>query len=131
MTVEVRSITSAELDGWVAAIHLAFHVDRSVSVADEAAFRRDVFQQDLGRTLAAIDGDTVTIQATDVFTGEVGETVQVTALQTSFPALVQSVQFVVGQDYLVSATDGMVSMCGLSGPATGELRSLYDKAFVR
>jgi hypothetical protein len=82
-------------------------------------------------TVTAIDGDTVTIQATDVYAGEVGETVQVTAYQTGFQAMVQNVRFQVGQSYLVSATDGMVSMCGLSGPATGELRSLYDQAFVR
>jgi predicted acetyltransferase len=59
VTVEVRCIAPAELEGWVAAIHLAFHVDRSVSPADEAAFRRDVLHQDLGRTLAAFDGDTL------------------------------------------------------------------------
>ena len=82
-------------------------------------------------TVTAIDGEVVTLQATDVFTGEVGETIQVTAMQSDFRSMIQAVRFEVGGTYLVSATDGMVSLCGLSGQATGELRSLYDKAFVR
>jgi predicted acetyltransferase len=59
VTVEVRSIAAGELDAWVAAIHVAFHVDRSTAVADEAAFRRDALQQDLSRTYAAVDGQHV------------------------------------------------------------------------
>lgn len=82
-------------------------------------------------TVTAIDGDTVTLQATDVFTGEVGETVQVTAPARQLGALIQAVKFQVGQTYLVSATDGSVSVCGNSGKASGELRSLYSEAFVR
>jgi hypothetical protein len=82
-------------------------------------------------TVTSIEGDTVTLQTTDVFTGEVGETVQVTAPPDQFGALVQAVDFREGQTYLVSATDGMVSVCGTSGPATSDLRSLYDQAFVR
>jgi len=82
-------------------------------------------------TVTSIDGDMVTLQTTDVFTGEVGETVQVTAPPAEFGALIQSVEFEQGKTYLVSATDGMVAVCGNSGPATGELRSLYDQAFVR
>ena len=43
----------------------------------------------------------------------------------------KAVDFKPGKTYLISATDGMVAVCGNSGPATGELRSLYDQAFVR
>jgi hypothetical protein len=82
-------------------------------------------------TVTSIEGDTVTLEATDVFTGEVGQTVQVTAPPAQFGALIQAVDFKEGQTYLVSATDGMVAVCGNSGPATGQLRSLYDQAFVR
>ena len=57
MGVEVRAIGAEELERWVATTHVAFHVARSA--AEEAAFRRDVLQQDLRRTLAAIDGDTL------------------------------------------------------------------------
>ncbi len=82
-------------------------------------------------TVTAVDGNTVTLQTSDVFTGEVGETVQVTSNPAGFAALLKSVDFQVGQSYLVAAQDGQLSMCGFSGKATGELRSLYDEAFVR
>jgi hypothetical protein len=82
-------------------------------------------------TVTSIEGETVTLQTTDVFTGEVGETVQVTAPPDQIGALIQAVDFKEGKTYLVSATDGTVAVCGNSGPATGELRSLYDQAFVR
>jgi hypothetical protein len=39
------------------------------------------------------------------------------------------VDFRVGATYIVGATDGRVSICGLSGPATDELRALYVEAF--
>jgi predicted acetyltransferase len=54
MAVEVRAIGDDELEQWVATSHVAFHVSRSA--AQEAAFRRDVLNQDLSRTLAAFDG---------------------------------------------------------------------------
>jgi hypothetical protein len=34
-----------------------------------------------------------------------------------------------GKDYLVSASDGTVTSCGYSGPATDELRQAYEQAF--
>ena len=55
MAVEVRAIGANELEQWVATSHIAFHVGRSA--AQEATFRRDVLKQDLGRTLAAFDGN--------------------------------------------------------------------------
>jgi hypothetical protein len=79
-------------------------------------------------TVTGIEGDTVTLQATDVFQGEVGETVTVTAPQPLFDTLQGAVQFQVGQSYLVAAYDGQVSIC-YSGPATETLRSPYEKAF--
>ena len=57
MGVEVRAIGAEELERWVATMYVGFHVGRPV--AEEATFRRDVLQQDLRRTLAAIDGDTL------------------------------------------------------------------------
>ena len=74
----------------------------------------------------------VTLQATDVFNGEVGETVTVAAAPADMAALASAVDFQVGGTYLVSAFDGSVSTCpGFSGPASGEVQSLYSEAFVR
>jgi hypothetical protein len=79
-------------------------------------------------TVTAIQGDTVTLQTTDVLNGEVGETVDVTAPQ-GLDAMLGTVGFQVGGDYLVAAFDGQVSQC-YSGSATGELMSPFQKAFV-
>jgi predicted acetyltransferase len=57
MAVEVRAIQPEELAGWVETMHLGFHADGQA--AEEAAFRRDVLQQDLGRTLAAVEGQRI------------------------------------------------------------------------
>jgi hypothetical protein len=89
------------------------------------------YDQAFQGTVTAIDGDTVTLHTTEVFAGEVGETVQVTAAPAGLRAMIQQVKFEVGGTYLVSASAGSVGMCGFSGQATGELRSLYTKAFVR
>jgi hypothetical protein len=45
-------------------------------------------------------------------------------------ALVGAADFEPGQDYLVSADGGTVSVCGLTGPASPELRAVYDEAFA-
>jgi len=44
-------------------------------------------------------------------------------------ALIGGVTFEPGRQYLVTATDGTVNYCGLSGPATPELQALFDEAF--
>ena len=44
-------------------------------------------------------------------------------------ALIGGVTFEPGQQYLITATDGVVNYCGLSGPATPELQALFDQAF--
>jgi hypothetical protein len=80
-------------------------------------------------TVTSIEGDTVTLDTTEVLQGEVGETVQVTAPQGLFDAMIGTVDFQVGGDYLVAAYDGQLSQC-YSGSASGDLRSPFDKAFV-
>jgi len=83
-------------------------------------------------TVTAIEGDALTIQATEVFNGEVGETVEVTAPPADMQALTSGVDFQVGGTYLVSAFDGSVSACpGFSGPASGTTQTLFTEAFVR
>jgi hypothetical protein len=80
-------------------------------------------------TVTSIEGDTMTMETTDVLQGDVGETVQVTAPQELFNEMINTVNFEVGQSYLVAAYDGEVSMC-YSGSASGELRAPFDKAFI-
>jgi predicted acetyltransferase len=57
VSVEIRSIVDDELEAWVEALNLGFHTERPS--ATEATYRREVIEQDLGRTLAAFDGQRV------------------------------------------------------------------------
>jgi len=52
---EIRAIAPGELVDWVDTMHVVFHVDRPA--AEEAAFRRDVLEQDMARTMAAVDDE--------------------------------------------------------------------------
>jgi hypothetical protein len=45
-------------------------------------------------------------------------------------ALIGGVTFEPGQQYLITATDGVVNYCGFSGPATPELQAIFDQAFA-
>jgi hypothetical protein len=90
------------------------------------------YDQAFAGTVTAIDGDMVTLQATEVFNGEVGETVQVAAPPADLQALTSAVNFQVGGTYLVSAFEGSVSACpGFSGAASGDVQKLFTEAFVR
>lgn len=79
-------------------------------------------------TVTEIDGEVVTLRVTRWYAGGDAETVIVTA-PAGFEALIGSVPFALGEDFLVSATDGTVNYCGMSGPATAELQAIFDGAF--
>lgn len=83
----------------------------------------------LAGTVTAIDGDTATLAADDWFRGEVTPTVEVTSPNPDLVRLLLAPEFEVGGTYLVSATDGKVTLCGFSGEDTPRLRGLYERAF--
>jgi hypothetical protein len=86
------------------------------------------YPQAFAGTVTAIEGDTVTLETTEVYQGEVGETVQVTAPTAAFNTMMSVVDFQVGGSYVVAAFDGQMSSC-YSGAAT-DFRPSYEKAFV-
>jgi hypothetical protein len=89
------------------------------------------FDQAFAGTVTAVEGDTVTFQTTDVYQGQVGETVTLTAPPAAITKVLGGAPaFQVGQSYLVPAYQGAVSMCGYSGPAAGGLEQVYKEAFV-
>lgn len=45
------------------------------------------------------------------------------------PTLFGDVAYAEGEAYLLTASEGKVSVCGFSGPATPELQAIYDAAF--
>jgi hypothetical protein len=76
----------------------------------------------------AVESDIVTLEVTERFAGDVADRVevrQVDAIDSDF----SGVPFVAGGSYLVSAGDGVIRGCGLSGTDSAELRAIYDGAF--
>ncbi|HVM55461.1 MAG TPA: hypothetical protein VNT54_09420 [Solirubrobacteraceae bacterium] len=79
-------------------------------------------------TATAVEGDTVTLTVEEWYAGGDAGTVVIHA-QSGMEALIDGFTFAEGEAYLVSAAEGTVSFCGFSGPATDELRAVYDEAF--
>jgi hypothetical protein len=71
----------------------------------------------------------VTLTPTMFYAGEPTDRVRVEAPPEVLQQLLLSVNFEVGQRYLVSASEGQVSVCGFSGPWSAELEQLYVEAF--
>ncbi len=80
-------------------------------------------------TVTGISDDTVTLSVDRWYAGQPTEEVQVQAPAEQLPALVEAVTFEEGGRYLLSATDGRVSVCGFSAPYSADLAALYAEAF--
>lgn len=80
-------------------------------------------------TVTALDGLTVDLSTAKVYAGDVADAVRVRAPSAEMSMLLNAVQFEVGKSYLVSATDGQVTLCGFSAEATPELTALYAEAY--
>lgn len=79
-------------------------------------------------TATHVEGETVTLTVEEWYAGGDAGTVVLHG-QSGMEALIDGFAFTKGAEYLVSATEGTVNFCGFSGPATGELRAVYDEAF--
>lgn len=79
-------------------------------------------------TVTAIEGEVVTLDVDRWFTQGDAATVVVTA-PDGLVALIGGIDFQDGQQYLVTATDGVVNYCGYSGPSTPELTAIFETAF--
>ncbi|MEV8371899.1 hypothetical protein AB0P21_04130 [Kribbella sp. NPDC056861] len=96
---------------------------KAVEVAD---LRR--MQTAFEGTATAVKGELVTLRVDHWYRGGEATTVEVRSDADAVATLL-GVEFKVGGTYLVSAIDAQVSICGESGPATPELRALYQQAF--
>jgi hypothetical protein len=89
------------------------------------------YDQAFQGTVTSVEGNTITFHTTEVYSGQVGETVQLAAPPAGVARILgRATTFQVGQSYLVPAYQGAVSMCGYTGVATGDLKTLFQKAFV-
>lgn len=80
-------------------------------------------------TATEVTGRQVTLVPSRFYTGARTDAVAVRAASPELSALVGAVRFREGQRYLVSASDGEVSVCGLSAPWSPALARLYAEAF--
>jgi hypothetical protein len=78
--------------------------------------------------VTAIAGDAVTMEVLHQYTGEPASTVTVPQGTDELIELTTE-RFEVGGTYLISAVDGVVTTCGMSGTSTPELKALYEEAF--
>lgn len=85
--------------------------------------------QAFAATVLEIDGDTVLLEVTETFVGEVADRVEVPQVDATSSDY-SGVPFAVGGDLLVGALDGTITGCGVTGEDSPELRAFYDEAFA-
>lgn len=84
--------------------------------------------QAFAATVLEIDGDTVVLEVSETFAGDVADRVEVPQVDATSSDY-SGVPFAVGGEFLVSALDGTVTGCGVTGADSPELRAFYDEAF--
>lgn len=78
----------------------------------------------------SISGGEVTLAPTRFYAGEETDLVTVSEPSGDLQLLLTGVEFVEGERFLVSATDGQVTLCGFSAPWSESLAAVYDEAFA-
>jgi hypothetical protein len=82
-------------------------------------------------TVTEVGDGTATLDVDRWYAGDdETEQVRVTTPSREIVDLLLAVDFQQGDTYLVSATDGQVSLCGLSAPKDELLTGLYEKAYA-
>ena len=79
-------------------------------------------------TVQTSEGGIVTLTIDQAYKGTDAQVATLVA-PAGMEALIGGVTFEPGQQYLITATDGVVNYCGFSGLATSELQALFDQAF--
>jgi hypothetical protein len=75
-------------------------------------------------TVVDVSADSVTLDVASWYRGGGADRVVVSTAGMPSPAL-DGVTFEQGGDYLVTAADGQVGVCGMSGPWSAELEAIY------
>jgi hypothetical protein len=81
-------------------------------------------------TVTSLEDGTATLEVDQWYAGGDASTATVTTPDKDLAALLMAVEFEKGKSYLVSATDGRVTLCGFTGETTPELQAIYDEAFA-
>jgi hypothetical protein len=80
-------------------------------------------------TVTTLADGVVTLTPSHWYAGDETDLVRVQAPSDDMQELVSAVKFEDGGRYLVSATDGQVTVCGFSAPYSAELAAVYAEAF--
>lgn len=78
--------------------------------------------------VTSIEGAVVTLEVTRQFAGAETERVEIAQPEEGLSELTIG-PLEVGGEYLISATDGRIATCGLSGVVSPELETVYEAAF--
>jgi len=81
-----------------------------------------------GGTVTAVNGGTAVIAVDRWYAGGDSENVEI-QFTPGLEALIGTPDFEVGEQYLITATDGVVNGCGYSGLATPEYQAAFAAAF--
>jgi hypothetical protein len=90
---------------------------------------RSLAQIAFAGTVTGVEGEVVTLRVDRWFTGAEVDEVVVTSPVEGESALLGGVELETGGEYLISAADGAVQTCGVSGTISPELEAIYDEAF--
>ncbi|MBT0769055.1 hypothetical protein KIH74_08970 [Kineosporia sp. J2-2] len=80
-------------------------------------------------TVRSVSSGVVTLDVSRVWAGSPVGVLEVAQTSGASESLLGADSFEVGGRYLVAVEGGAVRGCGYSGPASSELRALYDEAF--
>ena len=88
-------------------------------------------QQDVAvdAVVSSVSAGQVVLDPTRFYTGDQTDQVVVQEVSEDLQALLSAVDFTNGERYLVSASDGRVTLCGLSARWNPDLAAVYDQAF--
>ena len=77
-------------------------------------------------TVVSVDDEFVVLDVDRWYAGG-GDAARIQLRGADQSVALDGVDFVVGEDYLVTAAQSVVQVCGVSGPATPELEQLYEQ----
>jgi hypothetical protein len=79
-------------------------------------------------TVDSIDDERITLSVDRWYRGGDAGQVELTGI-TDLNMMISVIDFRVGEQYLITATDGRINYCGFSAPATPELEALFEEAY--
>lgn len=125
-----ESPTGAGSDSSAAPVELTADAATAGKCAVPSAETLGTFDTAFAGTVTSLEDGTATLEVDQWYAGGEGGTVTVTTPTRDLAALLMAVELEKGKSYLVSATDGRVTLCGFTGEVTPELQALYDEAFA-